>query len=116
MQTQRMQRMAYTRRVITVTAAATDNYQKKTVKITLNVSPKKAVLTSVKTVKGRKLTVKWKKDAKASGYQLQYSTDKKFQKNVKTVTIKSSKITSRTCKFQRDCRIAQKGKKSCENN
>ncbi len=43
-----------------------------------------------------RLTVKWKKvTAQADGYQIQYSTDKKFQKNVRTITVKGAKNTSK---------------------
>lgn len=59
-------------------------------KVTIKVNPKKQSVKSAKAVKGRKLTVKWAKDKKASGYQVQVSTDKKFKKNVK------SKKTSKT--------------------
>ena len=31
----------------------------------------------------KKFTVQWKKDKKADGYQVQYSTDKKFKKERK---------------------------------
>ena len=58
--------------------------------MTIKVNPKKQSVKSAKAVKGRKLTVKWAKDKKASGYQVQVSTDKKFKKNVK------SKKTSKT--------------------
>lgn len=46
------------------------------------------------------LTVKWKKvTAKGiKGYEIQYSTDKSFEKNVKTVTINKTKTTTKTFK------------------
>jgi 2',3'-cyclic-nucleotide 2'-phosphodiesterase (5'-nucleotidase family) len=49
-------------------------------------------LTSVK--KGFKIT--YKKNSKATGYQIQYSTDKNFKKNNKTVTISKNSTTSKT--------------------
>jgi hypothetical protein len=54
---------------------------------------------SVKAVSGKKsLTVKWKKISKQiSGYQIRYSTSKKF-KNAKTVTIKNIKVSSKMIK------------------
>lgn len=86
------------RATITVTAKETAAYRKETVKITIEITPKKQK-ASVKALKGKKLSVKWKKDAKATGYQVQYSTDRKFKKGVKTVTIKkkgtASKIISK---------------------
>ena len=54
--------------------------------------------TSVKSAKGGKknVTVKWKKQTKQpTGYQIQYSTKKKFTSGVKTVTIKKNKTTSK---------------------
>lgn len=83
---------------ITVSAAATKNYTKKTVKITIKVSPKKQALTSVKAVKGKKLTVKWKKDTRATGYEVQYCLKKNFKSGVKKVNIKKNKTTSTTIK------------------
>lgn len=64
-------------------------------KVTIKVSPKKPSVKSAKAVKGRKLTVKWAKDKKASGYQVQISTDKKFKKN-----LKSSKLTKTSYTFK----------------
>ena len=42
-----------------------------------------------------KMTVKWAKNAKASGYQIQYSTDSTFKSGVKTVTISSAATVSK---------------------
>lgn len=64
--------------VITVQAGSVSK------QVTVKISPKKQSVKSAKAVKGRKLTVKWAKDKKASGYQVQVSTDKKFKKNLKT--------------------------------
>lgn len=83
------------RTVITVTAAATSKYNKKTVKVVVNITPKKQK-ASVKAVNGKKIQVKWKKDTRADGYQIQYCTSKKFKKNVKTVTISKKKTVKKT--------------------
>lgn len=83
------------RTIITVTAKETEKYQKQTVKITLDVSPKKQK-ASVKTLAGKKIKVQWKKDAGATGYQVQYSTNKKFKKGVKTVTVKKKGMSAKT--------------------
>ena len=50
-------------------------------------------LKSVKNLKGKKLQVKWAKNAKSSGYEIQYSTSKNF-KGAKTLRISSGKKTS----------------------
>lgn len=46
----------------------------------------------------KQFKVKWKKVSIADGYKIQYSTDKKFKKGVKTVTVRGAKTTSRTIK------------------
>lgn len=83
------------RAVITVNAVSNTNYNKKTVKVNVEVCPAQQKITSLKSAKAKTITVKWKKDLKASGYILQYSTDKRFRKNVKTVTISNYKTTSK---------------------
>ena len=46
----------------------------------------------------KQFKVKWKKVAIADGYKIQYSTDKKFKKGVKTVSAIGTKTTSYTIK------------------
>ncbi len=79
--------------VITVTAAGNSEYKPATKTVTVTVTPKKATLNSVKSTARKTITVKWKRDAKADGYQIQYSTSKKF-KGAKTVDIKKNRTTS----------------------
>ena len=81
---------------ITITSAAKGKYPKAKKTITLTVKPVKTKIASVKSAKSKNMVVKWKKDTKATGYVIQYSTDKKFKKGVKTVTITKNKTTSRT--------------------
>lgn len=64
----------------------------------------------------------WKKNKKGTGYQLQYSTDKKFKKGVKTINIKKNKITSKTIKgmkkgkyFFRIRVVGKSGKKTIQS-
>ena len=85
---------------IMVTAGRTANYQEASEKILVKVSPAKMSLKSVKTEAGKKLKISWKKNAKATGYELQYSTDKKFKKKkaTKSLIIKKNKTTSNTLK------------------
>lgn len=65
---------------------------------TFKIIPKKTSLSSVKGTKSS-ITVKWKKQSKqVSGYQIQYTTDKKFKKGVKTTTVSRYKTTSKTIK------------------
>ena len=81
---------------ITITSAAKGKYPKAKKTITLTVKPVKTRIASVKSKKSKNMVVKWKKDTKATGYVIQYSTDKKFKKGVKTVTITKNKTTSKT--------------------
>lgn len=62
------------------------------------VSVKTTKLKSAKNAKGKKLVVKWKKNTAGNGYQIQYSTSKKFAKGNKTKTISKNKTTSCTIK------------------
>ena len=81
---------------ITVTAKATSTYSKSVKKITVYGVPKKPEMKKL-TAGKKKFTVQWKKDKKADGYQVQYSTDKKIKKNVKSVNV-SKKSTKATVK------------------
>lgn len=82
-------------------------------------------LTSVKYKKNKKnakkstTTIKWKRNKKGTGYQLQYSTNKKFKKGVKTINIKKNKITSKTIKGMKKgkyfFRIRVTGKKGAKS-
>ena len=64
--------------------------------ITLKVKPQK--VKGVKLTAGKKrIKVSWKK-TKCNGYIIQYSTDKKFKKNVKSAYVKKSSITQKTIK------------------
>lgn len=63
----------------------------------------KKTTCSAKNRKG-KLKITWKKKSGINGYQVQYSTNKKF-KNAKTKTIKNARTTSKTYK------AIKKGKK-----
>ena len=62
------------------------------------VTVKKTTLKSAKNAKGKKLVVQWKKNTAGNGYQIQYSTSKKFAKGNKTKTISKNKTTSYTIK------------------
>lgn len=82
------------RTVITVVAGETANYRKKTAKVTVDVTPKRQK-ASVKAAGKRKLKVRWRKDARATGYVVQYSTDRKFKKGVKSTSVKKG-ISAKT--------------------
>ena len=44
------------------------------------------------TAGSKSFTAQWKQNKTMNGYQVQYSTDKNFQKGVKTITLKNAKI------------------------
>ena len=53
--------------------------------------PSKVVLKSVKNVKGRRVLLKWKRVKNVKGYQISYSTNKKFKRSTKIkYTIKTT--------------------------
>ena len=86
----------YGKTTVTIKATATSGYKAAQKKITITIKPKKQTISSVKSNETKIITVKWKKDTKANGYILQYSTDKKFKKDIKTVKISNNKTTSKT--------------------
>ena len=81
---------------ITITAAATSNYKAATKKITITVNPKKAALTKVSSPKAGTLKASWKKDTKASGYQVVIAQNSKFTKGKKTAAVTKNSTTSKT--------------------
>ncbi len=84
------------RAVITATIAESKNYKAGTVETVIEVSPKKASIKKL-SAKKTQLTVTWKKDKRATGYEVKYSTSKKFKK-AKTVLVKKTKTTKTTLK------------------
>lgn len=93
-------KVTYKNNIYTGTATATiqgiGNYTG-TVKKTYIIKPKREVLSSLKNVRTRKIIIKWKKDSKVSGYQLQYAKNKNFYYS-KTANI-SKKATSATLRY-----------------
>ena len=76
---------------ITITSAKTAKYAKATKKVTFKVVPAKAAISKVVSSKKGQLTVTVKKDSKATGYQIQVSTSKKFTKSTTATLTKTSK-------------------------
>lgn len=60
-------------------------------------APATTKLSKAYNKKGKKIRTTWKKTKGASGYQIQYSTEKTF-KSAKSVKVKSAKTTSKTIK------------------
>ena len=65
-------------------------------KLTFKIKPQTTTLSKL-TAGKKQLKVTWKKKSAVSGYQVQYSTSKKFT-SPKTVTVKGYKTTSKTLK------------------
>ena len=85
--------------VITITAAETDQYFPAQKQVTVTVKPSVTQLSSVKWDKKKKtVTAAWKKNTTGKGYEVQYSTNKKFKKGVKTVKIKKNATVKTTVK------------------
>lgn len=79
--------------VITLTASAKD-FKTAVKKVTITVKPKKAIINSLKSQKKKTAAVVWKRDKKASGYQVQYSLSKKFAgSKTKVKTVSKNKTT-----------------------
>ncbi len=79
----------------TVTVTGKGNYTGKK-SASFVIVPKKQAAPKVKALGKQKIKVTVKKDKLGSGYKVQYSTDKKFKKGVKTVTISKNSTTSKT--------------------
>ena len=72
---------------ITITAAATKNYKAAQKTVTLTVNPSGTSITKCTNIKTKKADIQWKKNGSATGYEVQYSTDKTFKSGVKTKSI-----------------------------
>lgn len=83
--------------IITVTAKATKNYNMAVKRISLTVNPKRVVGLKAKAG-NKKMSVTWKQDVKASGYQLTYAKNSKFTKGKKNVMVKKNKTTKHVVK------------------
>ena len=84
----------------TVPSSGTGNAVKKQstpAKVVKVKAPGKVKITSVKNVKGKKISTKWKKVKGAKGYQLQYALSKKFKKK-KSIQTKKTKYTIKKLK------------------
>ncbi len=58
-------------------------------------------LTRVENIRGRKAAVEWKKSKNVKGYEIQYAADKKFTKNVKTVSVSGKKTSAMISKLKK---------------
>lgn len=74
-----------------------------TITKTFKIVPKKATISKLKSPKSKTVSVTWKKDSQATGYQIQYAMDSKFKKGKKTIPIaKKSTISKKIPKLTRN--------------
>ena len=64
---------------ITIKAAETDSFTETSAKITVTVLPKTMKVNSVKSTKKKRLEIKWGKDKKVSGYEVQLCPQPDFR-------------------------------------
>ena len=86
---------------ITVTAAATPNYNAASKIVKVVVTSKATKVASVKSTAKKKATVKIKKATGAQGYEISYSTDSTFKTGVKTTTTKKTTATLKKLKSKK---------------
>lgn len=87
--------------VITVTAG-NEKYKTATKKITITVKPAVSSITKLKNVKGKKISVTWKKLSYATGYEVSYSTNKAFNKEKIVNVNKASTVTKTIAKLTKN--------------
>ena len=81
---------------ITIKVSSVGEYKAGSKDITVSVKPATTKISKLKNAKKNKMTIKWSKKSKVTGYQIQYSTNSKFKKSVKNVTISNSNVSSQT--------------------
>lgn len=82
---------------ITITSGETADYFATTKTVTIEITPAKTSLSSIKSSTKGGLTVNWKTAKIADGYEILYSTDKNF-KSAKKITVKKASTKTYTIK------------------
>lgn len=82
------------RAVITAKAAGAD-HQSTSFKITVKVDPSGTTISKLRNLRGRRVSIKWKKNAQVSGYQIQYAADRRFSR-ARSKTIAGKAKTGKT--------------------
>ena len=78
------------RAVITIHALETGHYHAATSSLIVEVRPAGVKISKITNSSKGKVKVSWKKNKQATGYMIQYTTDKNFNSDVKTVTVKKA--------------------------
>ena len=88
----------------TVTVKGKGNYSKASGTAKFKINLKKPSLSSTKSTKKKTFTTTWKKTGGNSGWQVQYSTNKKFRSGVRTVNLKAdnTKLTVRKLRSRKN--------------
>ncbi|MCH5268655.1 MAG: leucine-rich repeat domain-containing protein [Lachnospiraceae bacterium] len=71
------------------------NAYKGTIQKTFIIVPKKMSILKLTSPKTKQIKASWKKDAQATGYQIQYAKNSKFKSGKKSVTITKKSTTSK---------------------
>lgn len=88
----------------TVVVKGKGSYSKYSGTAAFKINLKKTKLSSAKSAKKKTFTTTWKKTGGNSGWQVQYSTNKKFRSGVRTVNLKArnTKLTVRKLKSRKN--------------
>ena len=88
----------------TVVVKGKGNYSKYSGTANFKINLKKTKLSSAKSTKRKTFTIIWKKTGGNSGWQVQYSLNKKFRSGVRTINLKSSntRLTVRNLKSRKN--------------
>ena len=97
----------------TVTVKGKESYSKASGTAKFKINLKKPGFSSTKSTKKKTFTTTWKKTGGNSGWQVQYSTNKKFRSGVRTVNLKANntKLTVRKLKSRKTYYIRIRGYK-----
>lgn len=82
---------------ITIKASSTSKYAAATKQIKIKIRPKKQVISKLTSTGKKTMNVKWTKDSKASGYQIEYSTKRNF-KSSRRITVSSKNTVQKKIK------------------
>ena len=98
----------------TVEVNGKGRYSKYSGTVKFKINFKKPSLSSAKSTKKKTLTASWKKTGGNSGWQVQYSTNKKFRSGARTINLKAgkTKTTIRKLKSRKTYYIRVRGYKN----
>lgn len=84
---------------VKVVAAASDNESKESKTVKTSTLPAKVTVKKVKSLKSRQAEISWKTLSSVTGYEISYSTSKKFtKKTTNKATVKKQKTNKKTVK------------------